>query len=155
MHDLDDMRLPLRVSSFDPDLVDNHLEWVSRVIRAASQALTEDEAIDLTFVVAPGADEEYIQIMFEPELAEDEEIGSFIRAQVSALDPIAALTLLESSGAHGPSLLVVLETPDDVRVRAYKLDVWESGQRRLGERYDWTPEENSDIPAFLERRTLH
>lgn len=149
--------LPIHVNPIeDLDFVDDPLKWVEH-IRLRSEKVLEDtgELSPIVLILAYEEDSGYVQIVIPMALLQSVKLKELIMGKLQAFDLHATLSV-QSLEIDGKGVaLFALESPDDILVRAYEVDLWEGGKKVLGGTFPWSPEKNTAYLPTLLKRPCH
>jgi len=149
--------IPVHVDTIeDLDFIEDPLKWVEH-IRARSEKVLEEmgELSPIILVLAYEPDMGYVQIVIPMSLLQSEKLRDLILDKLQAFDLHATLSV-QSLEIDGKGVaLFALESPDDILVRAYEVDMWEGGKKVLGGIFPWSPEKNTAYLPTLIKRSCH
>ncbi len=141
---------PIRILPLDAEFVQDHTKWVNFIKEKVETILeeTQEDIITEMSWVAYEDDGEHLQVLFPTRLLSDPSVGGAIRQKLQEIKPLVSLTVQNSTHNKRPSALFVVETPGDVNVYAYTVDVWENAKLVFGDSYSLVeyPEINSVFP---------
>lgn len=140
------------------EVLSDHTKWFDNIFKEACEVLENlGELPDQVFFLACDNERGYVEMSFPLEMVQNGLLGPKIKhATEKEMDLIAVLSVINSTWDDQPSVLFILETEEDLRVRAFHLDKWESGKLVFGSQFPWLPEkETAEIPCVFPRKNLN